>query len=204
MTAALPLHLTGRRDFPEWHSALMVCHGFRLGTRQNEERECIVTQAPDNKSSNKAVDRIVRIGQLIDLYGPLLTDRQRQFITLHYVEDMSFGEIAQEYGISRQAIHDAVKHAGQALEEYDRKLHFSPDMLRQREEAGADAPAELSEASSSPAAEATVAGLGPSIQALEELSERLKRSGGIIYNGDSIRREVDEITEGLRRLQPGE
>ena len=73
----------------------------------------------------RAVTKAVRVGRLLDLYGPLLTDRQRQFMKLHYEDDLSFGEIAKEFTVSRQAIHDAVKHAEQSLEEYDQKLGLS-------------------------------------------------------------------------------
>ncbi|MFR7472294.1 MAG: sigma factor-like helix-turn-helix DNA-binding protein [Ruminococcus sp.] len=41
---------------------------------------------------------------LLDCYGTLLTDRQRQMIQLYYDEDLSLGEIAQIIGISRQAV----------------------------------------------------------------------------------------------------
>jgi predicted DNA-binding protein YlxM (UPF0122 family) len=153
-------------------------------------------------SSPEAIERAVRIGQLIDLYGPLLTERQRNFITLHYVEDMSFGEIAQEYGISRQAIHDAVKHAEQALEDYDRKLRIAPEDVRRETPATAPEEAPTAESAEGIPPEDTerIDGLEPSIQALEQLSDRLKRSGGVIYNADSIRREIDTVLENLRRL----
>ena len=37
-------------------------------------------------------------------------------------DDLSLGEIAQQCGISRQGVHDAVKHCEKALSEYDQKL----------------------------------------------------------------------------------
>ncbi|HMZ52397.1 MAG TPA: sigma factor-like helix-turn-helix DNA-binding protein, partial [Candidatus Sumerlaeota bacterium] len=51
-----------------------------------------------------APERVVRIGRLLDLYGNLLTDRQRDFIRRHYEDDLSFGEIGKEFGISRQVL----------------------------------------------------------------------------------------------------
>src|SRR5690606_7734233 len=76
------------------------------------------------EQGDEALGRIVRIGLLIDLYGGLLTDRQRTFIQAHYEEDLSFGEIARTHGVSRQAVHDAVKHAEAALDEYESKLRL--------------------------------------------------------------------------------
>ncbi len=81
------------------------------------------TDSPAN-SSPRDMPRHVRIGLLLDLYGNLLTDRQREFVRLHYDEDQSFGEIAQGKGVSRQAVHDAVKHAEKSLEQYERKLRL--------------------------------------------------------------------------------
>ncbi len=48
---------------------------------------------------------------LFDLYGELLTDRQRDCFDLHYNQDYSLAEIAEELGISRQGVHDAVSRA---------------------------------------------------------------------------------------------
>lgn len=155
-------------------------------------------------SDDESVDRAVRMGQLIDLYGPLLTDRQREFVMLHYVDDMSFGEIAREYGISRQAVHDAVKHAETSLEDYDSRLRFSPELLKRREAAAkADEPAEPA----APAAEAAPAAAGvapdqlrPAIEALEALQGRVARAGGVIYNTEAIRRDLADVLARLRRL----
>lgn len=151
-----------------------------------------------------AVDRAVRMGQLIDLYGPLLTDRQREFVMLHYVDDMSFGEIAKDYGISRQAIHDAVKHAEQALEEYDSKLRFSPELLKRRAAAEAREPEATPVAvPAAPPAAPAADEIKPAIEALEALSARIARSGGVIYNTESIRREIGEVVQRLKRLGAG-
>jgi len=76
------------------------------------------------ETAQEPLPRHVRIGLLLDLYGSLLTDRQREFVRLHYDEDQSFGEIAQGKGVSRQAVHDAVKHAERSLEQYERKMRL--------------------------------------------------------------------------------
>jgi predicted DNA-binding protein YlxM (UPF0122 family) len=79
---------------------------------------------PSNPISQDPMPRHVRIGLLLDVYGALLTERQREFVQLHYDEDQSFGEIAQSRGVSRQAVHDAVKHAEKSLEHYEKKLRL--------------------------------------------------------------------------------
>ena len=55
----------------------------------------------------------VLISLLLDFYGPLLTDKQRMSLQLHHEDDMSLGEIAEELGVSRQAVND-----------YESKLHL--------------------------------------------------------------------------------
>ncbi|WP_282706326.1 putative DNA-binding protein [Fuchsiella alkaliacetigena] len=68
------------------------------------------------------LERTVKIGLLFDFYGELLTDKQQQMIKLYFYQDLSLGEIAEEYGISRQAVYDNLKRAEAALEEYESKL----------------------------------------------------------------------------------
>ncbi len=63
-----------------------------------------------------------QIGLLIDFYGSLLSDRQRDIISLYYEEDLSLSEIAQDVGITRQGVRDCVKKAEAILIEAEEKL----------------------------------------------------------------------------------
>lgn len=63
-----------------------------------------------------------RVSLLLDAYGELLTEKQRTFLHHYFEEDLSFGEIAREYNVSRQAIFDSVKHGEEALENFERVL----------------------------------------------------------------------------------
>ncbi|MEG1529173.1 MAG: hypothetical protein RR405_02365 [Clostridia bacterium] len=62
------------------------------------------------------------ISDLRIYYGALLSDRQNEMLKLHYDEDISFGELSEMFGISRQAAFDAVKKGENALIGYEEKL----------------------------------------------------------------------------------
>ncbi|MCQ2464045.1 MAG: DNA-binding protein [Oscillospiraceae bacterium] len=59
---------------------------------------------------------------LLDFYGDLLTEKQRDIMQLYYFEDLSLSEIAENENISRQGVHDAIKHAEQYLDEFEEKI----------------------------------------------------------------------------------
>ena len=54
--------------------------------------------------AKEELQKKVDLAFLSAFYGGLLTDKQRQVLSLHCEEDLSLGEIAEEVGISRQEI----------------------------------------------------------------------------------------------------
>ena len=58
---------------------------------------------------------------LFDSYGELLTEKQRECYDLHYNEDLSLAEIAEQSGISRQAVWDNIRRAEAALQDIEEK-----------------------------------------------------------------------------------
>ena len=62
------------------------------------------------------------ISLLLDFYGPILTDKQRDVVELYYNEDLSLAEIAQNEGITRQGVHDAIRRAQQQMVEMEERL----------------------------------------------------------------------------------
>ena len=54
---------------------------------------------------------------LLDFYGPVLTDKQRVILTEYYDEDLSLAEIAENLGITRQGVRDAIKPGEAALDD---------------------------------------------------------------------------------------
>lgn len=68
-----------------------------------------------------------------DYYGALLTEYQSELISRYYDMDMSLAEIAQDLGISPQAVRDALQRAQKTLEEYESKLgiaHKTAQLVR--------------------------------------------------------------------------
>ena len=82
------------------------------------------------------IDDVIQTSLLYDFYGSLLTDRQREVMELYYGENLSLSEIASEFSISRQGVHDALKNAGRALHEYEQKLGLVDKFQQSREAIG--------------------------------------------------------------------
>ena len=61
---------------------------------------------------------------LYDFYGELLNEHQRSVYEDAVFNDLSLSEIADEYGISRQGVHDLIKRVSNTLEGYESKLHL--------------------------------------------------------------------------------
>ena len=59
---------------------------------------------------------------LTDYYGEMLTENQRKFIDYYYNDDLSLSEIAENEGITRQGVRDAIKRAETQLFDMEKKL----------------------------------------------------------------------------------
>ena len=66
----------------------------------------------------------VEASSLFDEYEDLLAKSQKEALTMYLRYDLSFGEIAQEKGISRAAAFDAVKKGIAKLESFEASLHL--------------------------------------------------------------------------------
>ena len=72
----------------------------------------------------------LRQAMLLDFYGELLTEKQRLCFDLHYNEDLSLSEIAEQCGISRQGVWENIRRAEGAMEDIEAKT----GLLRRFEE----------------------------------------------------------------------
>ena len=72
----------------------------------------------------------MRITLLLDFYGELLTEKQREALELYYNDDLSLGEIGADFGISRQGVRDNIKRAEAILFEMEEKLGLAEKFSR--------------------------------------------------------------------------
>lgn len=79
------------------------------------------------------LEKTTRMNFLFDFYQALLTDKQRSYMELYYLDDHSLGEIAESYSISRQAVYDNIRRTEAMLEEYEEKLKLF-EKFQQRQE----------------------------------------------------------------------
>lgn len=68
------------------------------------------------------IENVKEASLLYDFYGQLLTKRKQEVMQLYHEEDYTLAEIADEFGISRAAVHDSLKSAEKSLLEYEEKL----------------------------------------------------------------------------------
>ena len=55
------------------------------------------------------MDEVVYLNDLFDIYGELLTEKQRDYFRDYYFDNLSYGEIALKYDVSRNAIFKQLK-----------------------------------------------------------------------------------------------
>lgn len=70
------------------------------------------------------IEKVTHLNELFDIYSQLLTEKQRRIFELYYQEDLSLGEIAEEEGISRQAVYDTLKRVSKQIEVYENELRI--------------------------------------------------------------------------------
>ena len=68
------------------------------------------------------MDTRLRQSLLYDFYGELLNDHQKEVFSAAIFDDMSYSELAEEYGVSRQAAFDLVRRINKKLEKFEESL----------------------------------------------------------------------------------
>lgn len=79
------------------------------------------------------MDRKVEISILCEIYGKLLTKKQLNILDNYYNLDLSLSEIAENEGITRQAVRDIIKKGENKLFEFEEKLGIMKKNMKQEE-----------------------------------------------------------------------
>lgn len=69
-----------------------------------------------------SVEKSSEIAELFDYYKPLLTDKQREYFELYFFEDLTYQEVAEDFGVSRTAVHDSISKTITILKDLELKL----------------------------------------------------------------------------------
>ncbi len=71
------------------------------------------------------LEKAYELSILYDFYGDLLSDRKKHIFNDYILNDLSLAEVAENEGISRQGVHDAIKNCEKSLEMYENALHLA-------------------------------------------------------------------------------
>ena len=80
------------------------------------------------------MEKNVKVSMLCQIYGKLLTEKQYSVLDDYYNNDLSLSEIAENLGITRQAVRDNIKKGENKLFEFEEKLGFMKRTLSQEQQ----------------------------------------------------------------------
>lgn len=67
----------------------------------------------------------LNLSVLLDFYGDVLTEKQRDVMNQYYNDDLSLAEIAANFGITRQGVRDSIKRGEGVLFSLEQKVGFA-------------------------------------------------------------------------------
>ena len=76
---------------------------------------------------------MIEVVLLFEQYKELLTEKQREIVSLYYEEDYSLGEISENLNVSRQGVYDTLKRSEKILRDYEDKLGLVSKLKEQEE-----------------------------------------------------------------------
>ena len=77
------------------------------------------------------IEKMIEIGLLFEQYKDLLTEKQREIVSLYYEENYSLGEISENLNVSRQGVYDTLKRSEKILRDYEDKLKLVSQLKEQ-------------------------------------------------------------------------
>lgn len=82
----------------------------------------MLDKQPARGYNSTGMEKIVEQGLLYDFYGQLLTAHQQKIYEQAVYENLSYNEIAEQEGISRQAVHDLIRRTTALMHRYENRL----------------------------------------------------------------------------------
>ena len=80
------------------------------------------------------MEKNVTVSILLDIYGKVLTEKQQDVLDLYYNENLSLAEIAEEVGITRQAVRDCIVKGERRLFNLEERLEIMKKNDRQEKQ----------------------------------------------------------------------
>ena len=114
-----------------------------------------------------------RMTMLFDVYGEVLTPRQKEFFDLYYNEDLSLAEIAENYGISRQGVRDVIVRAEAIMTDLEDKTGLMKRFMLMQQQ----------------------------VQAILDAAEKIQTVNYRQYDNPELARLADEITRSAQALK---
>ena len=119
------------------------------------------------------VAKNLEISFLLDFYGDVLTERQREVMEQYYNDDLSLAEIADNFGITRQGVRDSIKRGEGIILDLEQKVGFA---ARDR-------------------------AVQQGVAQLESLARSIRFANANSYSPNAeIERDVDQMLEEIRRI----
>lgn len=78
-------------------------------------------------------EKNLNISLLLDFYGDILSERQRDMLSMYYNDDCSLSEIADSYDISRQGVRSVLKKGETILTDMENKLGLASRFIKMRD-----------------------------------------------------------------------
>ena len=79
------------------------------------------------------MDEIIYLNELFDLYGELLSDTQIKYFKDYYFDNLSYGEIADKYNVSRNAIFKQLKNGTDKLIKLEKTIGLYEKNIKLKE-----------------------------------------------------------------------
>lgn len=77
------------------------------------------------KVEGETMGKDLELSYLLDFYGNVLTEKQRDVMEQYYNDDLSLSEIGENFGITRQGVRDSIKRGESVLLDLEEKVGFA-------------------------------------------------------------------------------